>query len=235
MPTASPNHSELPADGYLFKPACSERGEALVLVFNSDPATGSWILGTACSAGFRTELMDSAESLLTTIAPDLAVCAVLESTLPDERVFELQHQLAQLGVSVVFLTRSPSVSACARALKGGAVDFLTVPCSPTNVERALRDACDEAVARRDRRMQLAGLRSRYAELTRRERDVFALVVSGLLNKQVAHRLGISSITVQIHRGRVMRKMAARSFASLVRMADVLIPEAVLAATPAAND
>lgn len=123
----------------------------------------------------------------------------------------------------MFLTRERCISSCVRALKAGAVDFLTVPCDAHQLVRALRYAVKEAISSQHWRVQIDELCSRYALLTAREREVFDLVASGLLNKQVAQRLNIAEITVQIHRSRVMRKMSARSLASLVRMADALQP------------
>ena len=121
----------------------------------------------------------------------------------------------------MFLTREPCIASCVRAIQAGAVDFLTLPCDAAKLLRALRSALQKAMFSRTQIQLLDALRSRFERLTQRERQVFALVSSGMLNKQVADHLVITEFTVQVHRGRVMKKMSARSFAELVRMADAL--------------
>lgn len=195
--------------------------EPIVFIVNRDEPTRAWIEAIVISAGLRAISVSTAAELLSRFRPGMAACVILDVTLPDASGFELQDELARAGASTMFLTRESCISSCVRAVKGGAVDFLTVPCDVTQLVRVLRHAVREAHSSRARSVQLGELRSKYRRLTAREREVFALVASGLLNKQIAQRLSISEVTVQIHRGRVMRKMSARSVASLVRMADAL--------------
>jgi len=203
------------------RPRAGDTTEPVVFIVNGDESTRTWIEAIATSAGLRAYSFNTAAELLSRFTPGGAACAIIDVVLPDASGFELQEHLARAGVSIVFVTRERSTSSCVRAVKAGAVDFLIMPCDATQLVQALRYAVREAIASLTRRTQFVELRSRYEQLTSREREVFVLVASGLLNKQIAQRLDISEMTVQIHRGRVMRKMAARSFASLVRMADAL--------------
>jgi FixJ family two-component response regulator len=197
--------------------------EPVVYIVNGDEPTRSWIEATVTSAGLRTHSFESAGGLRAVVRPNTVACAILEVTLPDGCGLELQIELARAGIPTLFLTRERCIASCVRAVRAGAVDYLTTPCNALSLVRALRDAVRLAIESRTQRVQVDELRSRYELLTARERQVFALMATGLRNKQIAHQLGISQITVQIHRGQVTRKMAARSFASLVRMADVLQP------------
>jgi FixJ family two-component response regulator len=180
-----------------------------------------WIEATVASTGLRVLSFDSENELLCEVAHDRAACAILELTHADTNGFDLQNKLARAGATVLVVTREQSISACVRAIKAGAVDFLSMPCDALELVRALRDAVHEAVYKWSQRKRLQELRSRFEQLTKREREVFALVSVGLLNKQIAQRLDISEITVQIHRSRAMRKMRVRSVAALVRVADQL--------------
>lgn len=195
--------------------------DPVVYIVNGDSATRCWIEATVISAGLRALTFDTRAELLQHVKPGSVACAVLDVNLPDGCGFELQCDLARAGVSTMFLTRQLCIASCVRAVKAGAVDFLTMPCNAMTLVRALRDAVHQAATSRVRRMQLDELRSKYGQLTARERQVFALISSGLRNKQIAYQLGISQITVQIHRCHVMRKLATRSLAELVRMADSL--------------
>lgn len=199
--------------------------EPVIFIVNGDAPTRAWIEAIVVSAGLHAISVNTAAELLSRFTPGTAACAILDVTLPDANGLELQNELARAGASIMFLTRESCISSCVRAVKAGAVDFLTVPCDATQLVRVLRRAVREAHSSRARSVQSGELRSKYRQLTAREREVFALVASGLLNKQIAQRLSISEVTVQIHRGRVMRKMSARSLASLVRMADALAPGA----------
>ena len=194
-----------------------------VFIVNSDASTRAWIESTVTSAGLRAISLSRASELIARLTPGAVACAILDVTLEDASCFELQNELAREGVATMFLTRERCISSCVRAVKAGAVDFLIVPCDAKHLVSALRYAVQEARSSLHRRVQSRELCSRYELLTAREREVFELVTDGLTNKQVAHRLEIAEITVQIHRSRVMRKMSARSLASLVRMADALQP------------
>lgn len=197
------------------------RAAPIVLIANSDSAARCWIEATVSSAGLQAQSFGSASELLARCPSNVASCAILDVTLCDASGFEVQDKLRRAGTTVLFLTREPCIASSVRALKAGAIDFLTLPCDSGDLVRALGHAMRHALASWSKRERLSELRSRYAQLTPRERDVFALVVSGMRNKQIAHHLDIKHMTVQIHRGRVMQKMRARSLAALVRMADAL--------------
>lgn len=149
-------------------------------------------------------------------------CLLLDVNLPDMSGLELQsHARREDEPPIVFMTGHGDIPSSVRAIKAGAVDFLTKPFSDTDLMRAVHAAISEDRAARQKRHELAGLRQRLATLTPREREALPLVVSGLLNKQAAAELGISEVTMQIHRGKIMQKMAAESLAELVRMATAL--------------
>ena len=150
--------------------------------------------------------------------PDLPACLVLDVELPDANGLDLQRQTGQPQPHIVFITGRGDIPTSVRAMKAGAVDFLTKPLKESDLVRAIHAALtQDRIARRDR-AELAELHRRLSCLTPREREVLPLVVSGLLNKQSAAELGISEVTLQIHRGKIMKKLEADSLAELVRMA-----------------
>jgi FixJ family two-component response regulator len=174
------------------------------------------------SAGMNVVTFGAAAEFLGYPKPDLPACLILDVDLPDISGLDLQSQLAPDDhPPIVFITGHGDVPSSVRALKAGAVDFLMKPFS----ESDLLGATETAIARdreaRRKRCEIAVLRQRYSALTPREREVLPLVVSGLLNKQAAAELGISEVTLQIHRGKIMHKMEAQSLAELVRMAGTL--------------
>ena len=154
--------------------------------------------------------------------PDLPACLIIDVNLPDINGLDLQRQIAaEQHPHIVFITGHGDVPSSVRALKEGAVDFLTKPFSDRDLLAAIDAALEQDTESRLKRAQLDALQQRYSALTPREREVLPLVVDGLLNKQAAAELGISEVTLQIHRGKIMHKMGAESLAELVRMAGTL--------------
>jgi FixJ family two-component response regulator len=154
--------------------------------------------------------------------PDVPACLVLDVELPDINGLDLQSQIAQGNhPHIVFITGHGDIPSTVRAIKAGAVDFLTKPFSEADLMRAIHGAIAQNRDARRKRAELTELRQRLSFLTPREREVLPLVASGLLNKQAAAKLGISEVTIQIHRGKIMKKMGAGSLAELVRMAAML--------------
>ena len=150
--------------------------------------------------------------------PDVPACLVLDVELPDANGLDLQSQAGQPHPQIVFITGHGDIPKSVRAIKAGAIDFLTKPLKESELIRAIRAAIAQDETARRERAEVAELHRRLSCLTPREREVLPLVVSGFLNKQAAAELGISEITIQIHRGKIMRKMEADSLAELVRMA-----------------
>jgi FixJ family two-component response regulator len=154
--------------------------------------------------------------------PDVPACLILDVELPDINGLDLQRQISEGGhPPIVFITGHGDIPSSVRAIKDGAVDFLTKPFSDADLMTAVRAAIAQDMKARSARAELEALRQRYLDLTPREREVMPLVVSGLLNKQAAVELGISEVTLQLHRRNVMHKMAAASLADLVRIAERL--------------
>jgi FixJ family two-component response regulator len=174
------------------------------------------------SHGMRAIAFGSAGEYVNAEKPDVPACLILDVELPDINGLELQRQIAEGDhPPIVFITGHGDIPSSVRAIKHGAVDFLTKPFSDADLMAAVSTAISEDRQKRSGRAELSQLRQRYLELTPREREVLPLVVSGLLNKQAASELGISEVTLQIHRRNVMQKMETASLADLVRIAEKL--------------
>jgi FixJ family two-component response regulator len=173
--------------------------------------------------GLEVETFQSAQEFLARPRTSLPSCLVLDVSLPDLNGLELQRRLSgeQQDMPIIFITGYGDIPMTVQAMKAGAVEFLTKPFTDHVLLQAIRNAIDRSRAHLARHEELQGLKARYARLTPREREVMGLVVVGLLNKQVADELHISEITVKAHRGCMMRKMEASSFAELVNMASRL--------------
>jgi FixJ family two-component response regulator len=195
--------------------------EHIVFVVDDDSRIREALEDLLASADLSVRTFGSAEEYLVSAKPDVPACLILDVELPDINGLALQQQLAEGGPPIVFITGHGDIPSSVRAIKAGAVDFLTKPFSDTDLLKAIRAALDRDRGARLERAEIGRLKRRFSSLTPREREVLPLVASGLLNKQAAAELGISEFTLQIHRGSIMRKMEAGSLADLVRMASKL--------------
>ena len=197
--------------------------EPVVFIVDDDASVRDAVEDLLRSVGLRAESFGSAQEFLNRVRPEAPGCIVLDVRLPGLSGLEFQRALTQAGVylPIIFMTGYGDIPMSVQAMKSGAIEFLAKPLK----EQALLDAVQSAIERDRARIReakvVADLRKRLDSLTSRERDVLALVVTGRLNKQVAGQLGVSEMTVKVHRSQVMRKMRAKSLVDLVRMADKL--------------
>jgi FixJ family two-component response regulator len=212
----------------------SDASTPIVFVVDSDASVRESLESLIRAAGWRPETFASAQEFLIHPRPFVPCCLILDVTLPDLSGLELQERIAseRSDMPIIFLTSYADIAVTVKAMKRGALEFLTKPFDAEALVIAIQLAIKRSEAALGREHQMRALRTDYRSLTQREREVMTLVVSGLLNKEVGGELGISEITVKAHRGSVMRKMKANSFASLVNMATRLRVARSTAISPA---
>jgi len=197
--------------------------EAVTFVIDDDAVVRESVSDLLRSVGLNVQAYGSAQEFLESKRPDAAGCIVLDVRLPGASGLEFQRMLAASNIElpVIFITGHGDISMSVRAMKSGAIEFLTKPLREQELLDAVQAGIERDRARRRQAEIVVELRERLASLTSREREVLPLVISGRPNKQIAHRLDLSEMTIKVHRSQIMRKMKARSLVELVRMADKL--------------
>ncbi len=196
--------------------------DPIIFVVDDDYRMQEALSSLIAAMGFRVATFGSALEFLNAEKPDSPACLILDLELPDIHGLELQQELADRDAPpVIFVTGHGDIPSSVRAMKAGAVEFLSKPFDEQELQSAIETAITMDRSARQKRSELAELQRRYRLLTHREQEVLPFVVEGFLNKQTAADLGTSEVTIRVHRGQIMRKMGARSLAELVRMADKL--------------
>jgi FixJ family two-component response regulator len=195
----------------------------IVFVVDDDPSMREAVQDLIASVGLEARGFASPREFLDAVRPDAPACLVLDVRLPGSSGLNFQQQLVQAGVliPVIFITGHGDIPMSVRAIKAGAVEFLTKPFHDQELLDAINVGIERNRAQRREAAVMDDLRQRFAALTPREREIMALVILGRMNKQIAGELGVSEVTVKVHRGQIMRKMRAKSLPELVRMGDVL--------------
>ena len=201
----------------------SSQAQSVVFIIDDDESLRSGLKRLFRSVGLHSEAFQSTHEFTQSKLPDAASCLLLDVRLPGLSGLDFQAELAKSGIRIpiIFMTGHGDIPMSVKAMKAGAVDFLTKPFRDQDLLDAVTRALDRDRKRRKAEEDTRDLRARYSTLTTREKQVMAMVTEGLLNKQIANRLGISEVTTKIHRGKVMRKLAARSLVDLTVMADAL--------------
>ncbi|MFB9266794.1 response regulator transcription factor [Bradyrhizobium erythrophlei] len=204
-------------------PTLAGAEEPIVFVVDDDASVRDALSNLFRSVGLRAEAFGSAHEFLQSKLPNAPSCLILDIRLPRLSGLDFQAELAKadIHIPIIFMTGHGDIPMTVRAMKAGAVDFLTKPFRDQDMLDAVTTAIERDRSRRDETRILSNLRVAFATLTPRERQVMTLVTAGLMNKQVAAEIGVAEITVKIHRGHIMRKMAAKSLPDLVRMAQLL--------------
>ena len=197
--------------------------EPIVFIVEDDASIRRGLSNLFQSVGLEVEVFGSASEMLQSRLPDVASCLVLDVRLPGQSGLDFQAELAKANIQIpiIFMTGHGDIPMTVRAMKGGAVDFLTKPFRDQDMLDAVAMAIERDRKRRESDKDAADLQTHFETLTSRERHILALVSSGLMNKQVAAELGLAEITVKIHRGHIMKKMGAKSLADLVMKAETL--------------
>lgn len=203
--------------------AVSSANSGVVFVVDDDLEVRDGLNNLLHSIGLDVECFDTTDAFLSHRRPDRESCLLLDVRLPGKSGLDLQRDMKAQGIDIpiVFMTGHPDFMIGVQAMKEGALEFLCKPFREQALLDAVRSGLERDRERRAEEVGVAGVRSKYETLTGREREVMSKVASGLMNKSIAAQLGISQVTVKVHRGSVMRKLGARSLADLVRMADVI--------------
>jgi FixJ family two-component response regulator len=197
--------------------------QPVVFVIDDDASVRAALSSLIRSVGLRVEVFSSASEFLTARPAEVQSCLILDVRLPGLSGLDFQRELASANnvIPIIFITGHGDIPMSVKAMKAGAVEFLTKPFRDQDLLDAIQVALERARSRHESEQAVSELRAKFESLTPREKEVMAWVTSGLLNKQVAAEIGVTEITVKVHRGNVTRKMGAKSLADLVRMADML--------------